>query len=498
MKRQFLLLLALCFLILSCSSTPYKVAQVDPSYTYLSKEMVESQVKGRIDVMLGPVPVEDNKEVSKWIHYFQNRGRPHMVRYLERSTRYHNIMKAILREEGMPEDLFYISLIESGFNPKAYSRAAAVGFWQFLRSTGRRYGLKINAYVDERKDVIASTRAAANYFKSLYNLFGNWYLAMASYNAGENRIKNVVMKYQTRNFWELAHKKKLPRETMNYIPKFLAATLIAKNPNRYGFMDLNYQEPIDFDFVQLTHTVDLKKMARHMNISYQELRKLNPALLTRYVPVYRVGSTVLKIPKGRRLMATVAMQKSKAKIRYRDSYAYHRVQRGDTLSRIARIYKSSVKQIQRLNNLNSRSLIRIGQKLKVPPSKGYVPSKKRRRSTSSSYKTYKVRKGDTLSGIAQKFKVSQRTLRRLNKLSTRSVLKIGQRLRVSKASKKVKRSLAKTSKSNRYQYHFVKQGESLYVIAKKYSTTVSRLKKLNSLSRNIIKVGQSLIVSVKN
>ncbi len=481
---------------ISCSSNPYR----ENLSRYYQLDGHPSRGNEDIDVMLGPVPVEENKEVARWIDYFQNRGYRHMVLYLERSTRYRLLMKRILKEEGMPEDLVYIALIESGFSPRAYSRASAVGYWQFVRDTGRRYGLKINAYVDERRDFIAATRAAANYFKSLYNLFGNWYLAMASYNAGENRIKNIVMKYQTRDFWYLARNKKLPKETMNYIPKFLAATLIAKHPKKYGFNNLNYQPPISFDMVPLTHSTDLQKLAIHMNISYETLRRLNPAFLSRYAPAYRTGGTILKVPKNRKLMATVALQKARVKFRYTKDYAYYRVKRGDTLSEIARNYRASIRQLQRINGLSSRSFIRVGQRLKVPTASPYRNRKKRLHSKNKiaikniSKRYYRVKKRDTLWEIASRLKISYKKLARYNNISLRSKLKVGQLLKIPRKKIKniKKRSL---SQSKKYKYHSVKKGESLYLIARKYNTTVSRLKELNDLSENHISIGQSLIVN---
>ena len=173
--------------------------------------------------------------VKKWEDYFTGRGRRHMDTYLNRLPRYEAMMKQILKSEGVPEELIYIALIESGFNSKAYSRASAVGYWQFIRGTGKHYGLKQNWLVDERRDPIHSTRAAAQYFKALYHAFGSWHLAMSSYNAGEHRVLRAIMGNVTREFWSLHEKKQLPRETRDYVPKFIAAAKIASNPKKYGF-----------------------------------------------------------------------------------------------------------------------------------------------------------------------------------------------------------------------------------------------------------------------
>ncbi|MCB0362478.1 MAG: lytic transglycosylase domain-containing protein, partial [Bdellovibrionales bacterium] len=227
------------------------------------------------------IPIEVNKQVQKWVNYFQGRGRRYMETYLERSSRYLPMMKAELRKQGLPEDLVYVSLIESGFSHKANSHAAAVGYWQFIRETGKIYGLRIDQFVDERRDPVLSTQAAARYFKALHNLFGNWYLALASYNTGENRVKRLVMKHFTRDFWELAKRRRLPRETANYVPKFIAATLIAKSPELYGFKNLSYEPEFAHESIELEKPISLQKLASGMSaVSYEELHRLNPMFRT--------------------------------------------------------------------------------------------------------------------------------------------------------------------------------------------------------------------------
>jgi membrane-bound lytic murein transglycosylase D len=229
---------------------------------------------------MGQIPVEVNGEVENWIHYFQGRGRAYFERYLERSTRYAPLMKKILRDNGVPEDLIYICMIESGFSSKIKSKAKAVGFWQFIKGTGNHYGLRQTKIIDERYDPVRSTEAAAAYFKGLYNLFNSWFLAIASYNVGENRIKNLVMKNYTRDFWEIARRGQLPAETTQYIPKFLAASLIAREPEKYGFTGLDYQPPMVFESVTAKETIDMRALAKAMKVSYEEIQNLNPAYKT--------------------------------------------------------------------------------------------------------------------------------------------------------------------------------------------------------------------------
>ncbi|MEZ4871929.1 MAG: transglycosylase SLT domain-containing protein [Bdellovibrionales bacterium] len=287
---------------------------------------------------LGSVPPSSHKLVKKWLDYFQSRGKPHMQRYLQRSTRYIPLMKKILKEEGVPEDLVYIALIESGFNAKAYSPAAAVGYWQFIRPTGKRYNLKITPLMDERKDVVASTRAAANYFKSLYNIFGNWYLAMASYNTGEGRVMRAIMRLQTRDFFEIVDRRRLPRETRNYVPKFLAAKLIGYYPRRFGFQNLDYQDEISFDTINVVHGVSLKKIGEQIGVPYERMKLLNPAYLSDYVPYMKDYPTFVRVPKGLGQQTVAILDQAKSSPpKYVAGAGYiYRVRRGDTLSHIAR------------------------------------------------------------------------------------------------------------------------------------------------------------------
>jgi membrane-bound lytic murein transglycosylase D len=224
------------------------------------------------------VPAFDtyNDSVEMWVKYFTGRGRKHMQKYLERSGRYSKTMRNILREEGVPEDLIYIALIESGFSHSATSHASAVGYWQFIRGTGKRYGLEISGSIDERRDPILATHAAAKYFKALNAVFNDWFLAMASYNAGENRVKRAVMKHYANDFWLLKKKRALPRETRNYVPKFLAARLIAENPSYYGFNNIDYEPALSWDEVVVDHHVNLRKFARRLGLSYKSVQKYNP------------------------------------------------------------------------------------------------------------------------------------------------------------------------------------------------------------------------------
>lgn len=377
------------------------------------------------------VPTKGQFLVDKWIHYFQGRGRKHMERYLSRLGRYQSYMTEVLKQEGLPKDLIYVALIESGFNQHAYSSASAVGYWQFIRGTGRGYGLKINSLVDERKNPEKATRAAARYFKSLYKAFESWPLVLASYNAGEHRVLRAIMRNHTRNFWTLALEKQLPKETRNYVPKFIAAVTICKDPKAYDFSDVEPAKPLLYDLVTLKKGISISKMAKNLGVSKKNLKKLNPSFRTDFVPIYRGKSIVFRVPHGYGQKAIPAAKLSISKNKY---YTYegnslHRVRRGDSLYRIARRYGTNVRALQLKNNLSRRSVIYPGMKIRIPGR-----AKKVAQSSSKSYsgKIYKIRAGDTLSEIAEKYKVGLSRLAKLNGLSLRTHLRIGQKIKIPK------------------------------------------------------------------
>ncbi|MCB0341894.1 MAG: LysM peptidoglycan-binding domain-containing protein [Pseudobdellovibrionaceae bacterium] len=445
------------------------------------------------------IPLVVNPKVNQWINYFQGRGRPHMERYLRRSSRYLPKMKSVLRERGLPEELVYVPLIESGFNPVAHSHASAVGYWQFIRSTGKRYNLRIDGYVDERRDFVMSTEAAANYFSALYSLFGDWYLALAAYNTGENRVKRATMRYHTRDFWELAEGRRLPRETRNYVPKFIAAALIHREPQRYGFTDIDYQEPLAYDRFEVTKPVSLIKLAKNIDVPYKTLKALNPSFRTDYVPIYGSRPQLIRVPTGQRDLALAQIDNSYSKkpsYVSRD-YFYYRVRRGDTLSEIAQRHRTRISTLRRLNDLGRRSFLRVGQKLKVPVAGGVqvaandsgdeAPVKETAQRAASietsSDGTHRVRRGENLTLIARKYGMSVSELRSLNGLGRRSMLRVGQKLKVSGEG------------SSSLRVHVVRRGENLSLIAQKYGTSVRALAQVNSLeNRSRIFAGKKLYI----
>lgn len=468
-----------------------------------------------VDQELESIPTEVNPLVEKWIAYFQGRGRPHMERYLARSTRYEKLMKKVLRDNGLPEDLFYIALIESGFSSKATSHAAAVGYWQFIRGTGKRYGLEINAFVDERRDPVFATQAAAEYFKGLYSVFGSWYLAMASYNVGENRVKREVMNHYTRDFWELARKKRLPKETINYVPKFIAAKMIGKDPAKYGFDDIDYLPPIEFDHITVNKHVNLRQMADKLNLNYEDFKALNPKFKGE-VATMKGSELVLRIPPGTTEQAMLAANESAVEnVRFiadsGDNQVY-RIRRGDTLSTVARRYRTTVAYLRDLNDLPRRKPLRVGMKIYVPDrtplrernnsmvaKKSAAPAvEKADLSVSSDGRYYIVQSGDSLFTIARKYSTSVAELQRLNSIKRGRTLKVGMKLRVPSPDSTSVREVA-TRDVAKARVHVVKRGENLSVIAAKYNVSMTDIKEKNKIRNpSSLVVGTRIVIPTES
>ncbi|PIS11699.1 MAG: murein transglycosylase [Bdellovibrio sp. CG10_big_fil_rev_8_21_14_0_10_47_8] len=243
------------------------------------------------------LPLTYNKKVSFWISYFQSKGKNWFRDWLERSSKYMPFIQKELKNAGLPQDLAFMVMIESGFLPTAVSHANAVGPWQFMQATGERYGLKVNSWLDERRDLKKSTLAAIRYIQDLYQEFGSWYLVAASYNMGENGLRRQIVKRQTRDFWTLSQSGALPQETMDYVPKILAVMMIAKSPALYGFRDLAQFEPLDYDIVSVPGGTDLANLATKLGVTTKSLKDLNAELTLGYIPS-RIESHTIRVPKG--------------------------------------------------------------------------------------------------------------------------------------------------------------------------------------------------------
>jgi len=388
------------------------------------------------------LPLTLNNKVDYFIGYFQTAGRGAFAKWLSRSERYIPMMKDVLKKEGLPEDLVYLAMIESGFSPHAYSVANAVGPWQFISATGKRYALRIDSWIDERRDPLKSTVAAALYLKELYGLFDkDWYLAAAGYNAGENKILRAISMYNSRDFWQISKGSYLKRETKDYVPKLLAAAIIAKDPAKYGFADVAYLPSIEFDTVQIPSRTDLEVVARICEVPYQTVRDLNPEL-RRWSTPPDYPDYELKIPKGKKAAfeAEYAKVPEDQRCAVKVVHARYRSKKGDTLASVARRFQTTPEALAELNKMPKTARIR-GKVLVVPIQADRLDdgdgaqaarSDSPRRSEKSFNKYYTVKKGDTLLSLAKRFNVSARILSAWNNLKGKVALRPGKRIIVAK------------------------------------------------------------------
>jgi membrane-bound lytic murein transglycosylase D len=394
------------------------------------------------EVPLPDVPLVLNQQVEKWMDYFQGRGRKYFEKWLARSGRYVPMMRQILRENGIPEELIYLSMIESGFSPNAYSRAKAVGPWQFMKFTGERYGLRVTYWIDERRDAEKSTLAAAQHLKDLYDEFDHWYLAAAGYNAGAGKISRAITRYQTEDFWEMSKYKYLKPETKNYVPKLLAASLLASEPEKYGFTDIEYHEPVPYEKVLAPEPVKLETVAQSLEIPVEVLKDLNPELLRGVTPP-NFPNYELKVPMGfQAKFESLYAQMPRHKI---ENILTYRVRSGDTLSTIAKKHGVHVSTITQHNNIKSTKLLRKGQEILIPVGDRTYTAKTTApavHTTPKKFKTaavedgiqYVVQSGDTLWTISRKFSVTVSELRKWNNIRRSSIFP-GQKLTIGNQKK---------------------------------------------------------------
>ena len=434
----------------SSDSADSAESEVDDFFAKASEE-VEKGKQGEFAAMANPI--------DKFLRYFTNRGRDRMELYLSRSGKYRDMMQGILAEYGLPEDLIYLALIESGFSPKAYSRARAVGPWQFIAGTGRRYGLQINWWVDERRDAEKSTHAAASYLKDLYGMFDSWPLAAAAYNAGEGKISRAISRYKSDDLSELIQHRYLKQETKDYVPKMLAAIAIAKEPEKYGFFDIEYEEPLNLHTVTVPGGIDLVETARIIEVSYEDIREWNPEL-RRFCTPPNWPEYDLRLPAD----AVYRAQERMGDIREQTKVTFlqHNVRGKETLEGLAVKYGTSYAILRELNGLRSGSIQHMPHLVipvtglsesdtvpgrKIDPDKIMVArmkaeeGRRRVRGSSASYgrsggrTSVTVQKGQTLSRIAMENEVSLAALAKANRLSTDAKIKAGTRLTIPERKK---------------------------------------------------------------
>lgn len=507
-------------------------AEVTPENTH---EMVEAQVDDvAITQAVGSRDIDEDLEATQeeqvpyardflvqkktkrmqfWIEYFTQKQRERFQRFINNGEEYRHHIEKIFADHGLPKELYYVGLIESGYYLGARSHASAVGPWQFIRDTGRRYGLTITREVDERQDLFKASAAAAAYFKDLHNIFSSWELALAAYNSGEYGVIRRILKHGTRDYYVLSKKKLLPAETINYVPKVLAAMHIVKNAEKYGFTIPKKKTHL-FDHTELRaikKNISLSLVAKKIDVDVALLKKLNPELRTGRTPRRFAGTYYLRVPKNEytyrligvegdgRNVASVGERPESRKQMLRRTAAvesaqellkvgpktpdYHVVTRGETLISISRKYKTTPRAIAEANGFRSwRTRVKIGQRL-VLSSDNAVAVKIARapklRITKSPV-VYKVKRGDNLAELARVFGKNVREIKQVNKLRRNKIL-VGQRLVLPDSQKAI---------------YTVKRGDHLIKVSQKLKQPLEEIMKLNSLKRKRIYAGQKLIVDM--
>lgn len=409
------------------------------------EEELEAQEKGELPSW--DIPVTRNAHVEQWLKYFQGRGRKWYHRYMERSGRYIPFMRRILRDNNLPEDLVYLAMIESGFSPKAYSRARASGLWQFIKGTGRLYGLRTSFWVDERRDPEKSTIAAARHLKDLYDQFQSWKLAAAAYNAGAGKVERAIKRYQTEDFWELTKGRYLKAETRNYVPKLIAAALIAKEPEKYGFTDIQYNDPLEYDKIIVKEPLSIETIARKAGYTKEDLMDINPELNQAVTPP-DVAEYELRVPpkSSEKFLAAISNLNEDEKFKF----ASHTIRRGDTLSVLAKRYRVPSGEILRLNNLRSHKHLRPGKTIVIPVPQG-------------------AQYAEISAPVEEPVYSKKKTARH-----------------------------SKENKMDDKVVHVVRRGESLWSIAQRYRISVFEIKNENHLRRNQIAPGKRLVIPSGN
>ncbi|MFY9908105.1 MAG: LysM peptidoglycan-binding domain-containing protein [Terriglobales bacterium] len=501
--------------------------EVTPAVDQTVKAKAEAEIKSTHS----DLPLVMTDQVAGYINYFSNRGRGTLEHALARSGRYEDMIRRVLREEGVPQELIYLAQAESGFHPLAVSRAGARGMWQFMGSRAKGYGLERSWWVDDRQDPEKATRAAAHHLHDLYNEFGDWYLAMAAYNSGPGTVQSAVKRTGYADFWELYRRNVLPKETRNYVPIIVAVTIMAKNPAQYGLDAVVKEKPVPYDTVKINYPIDLRLAAECVDVTAEDLLDLNPSLLRLTTPKDREFDLHLPAGTSDKFETAVASIPTDKRVWWR----YHKVQSGETLASIARTYHTSPRAIAEANDLNpSPNNGRIAGRnagtnyeALSPEARLIIPIAAGKQSDTSTYAHatthYKVRRGDTLESVAENFGVSVKMLRSWNRLrgsslEGRKVLYL--HLPVTAAARQTQMGARRSTASHHHgeseiasvksvadsansdaanrenvKHHTVKQGETLYSIANSYNTTVSALKHDN---RNLAVLRPGMILVVRD
>jgi|GEM_PF-584583 membrane-bound lytic murein transglycosylase D len=503
----------------------HEMAEADADDQKIKQEVGVSEIdkelpgtiEDRIPYSRNFLAQKNTKRMEFWVDYFTKKNHARFQRFINNGEEYRKIIEEVFASHGLPKELYFVGLIESGYYLGAKSHASAVGPWQFIRGTGKRYGLKITSEIDERQDLFKASRAAALYFKDLHNVFSSWELALSAYNAGEYGIIRRIMKHGTRDFYELSRNKQLPSETINYVPKVLAAMHVVNNAEKYGFVIPKKKHKL-FDLTRLApvkKNVPLSFIAKKLNISQQILRKLNPELRVNQTPRYVSGTYYLRIPqqnysyKMQELtpeveIAKLAKPESRKEQNRRTAFieetissksneieamksqkTFHKVKRGETFFSIARTYELTPRQLAKLNNFKSwKTNVMTGQRIRVKEQiiteKRYAKSSKPQLKVTNKPIVYKIKRGDNLNDIAKLFDIKLSKIKRANNLKKSNVL-VGQKIILPDTKKAI---------------YTVKKGDRLLRVAKELKQPLETILKLNSLTQKDIYPGQKIIVNM--
>ena len=404
------------------------------------------------------IPVVFNDRVQHWIKYFLTRGRDHFVRYTERAGRYAPVLGKILENNGLPRDLVFLAMAESGFHNNAKSWAKAVGPWQFMPFTGLKYGLRIDWYVDERRDPIKATLAAARYLDDLYELFGSWELATAAYNAGEGKIGRAIRRYRSKNFWKIRRGRYLRRETKNYVPKIMALAIIGKNLESFGFNNIKFEQPLDFDEITVAGGTDLYKVATVLDVDFAIIQKLNPELM-RWLTPPSLESYRLRVPVGKAMSFADCCAHLDLKAQDFQEYTV-KSRKGATLRQVRKQFRIKYANVlEQLNELSDRQHLPQGTTIYLPFHQDHN------------------RKGPMYADLYDRPRKSVRRRRSYRK-------------RIRLAQRRGRRIVSPS------RYYVVKKGDTLWSIARKTGTSLDTLiaSNLNIVQGRMIRVGDRLAV----
>ena len=471
------------------TDSPKLIQQKEDLRFMISKRILEIYASRNIVVNgnHNAIPLVMNKHVQLEIDHFTKYGeKSFFIKAYERSGKYRPQIVSALKAAGMPVELSWLPLIESGFKVNALSRARALGLWQFIPSTGYKFGLKRDKYIDERIDPVKSTQAAIEYLKELHQIFGDWSTVLAAYNCGEGQVLRVIRSQNINyldNFWDLYER--LPQETARYVPRFLAALFIINNPEKYGLNAITVDKPLEYENLMVSKQIHLKNIAQEIGVDEETLRELNPELRYSILPQDKYP---LKVPPGKGEVLLANLDKIPVSYPPQPAYVYHRIRFGESLSTIARQYHSSVRKIMSANNLNRSSYIVAGKKLKIPRmgTMAYTPEIESNKDVTLP-STHVVKSGDSLWNIAKRYGITTKKIESLNNLQT-TELHIGQVLKMpGYKDEKIEVGDLKV--------YLVKRGDSPFDIAQLHNMPLERFLRINLLTPNsTIYPGQKLFI----